>query len=123
MIEKLLDELFDLRSAVDLLMSDKALALESVLTEDQRIQIRDINIEFDAKLETVNEKIAELESSIKERTLELGESVKTQHISATYISGRVTWDTKRLDGFLVAHPELVAFRKEGEPSVQIKIRK
>jgi hypothetical protein len=36
------------------------------------------------------------------------------------MKGRVSWDGKSLDGYMAAHPEISAFRKEGEPSVSLR---
>ncbi len=39
---------------------------------------------------------------------------------AIYSKGRMSWDGKRLDGYATAHPEILAFRSEGQPSVSIR---
>lgn len=36
--------------------------------------------------------------------------------------GRVAWDTKALDVFMLALPELAKFKSEGKPSVSIRRR-
>jgi hypothetical protein len=41
---------------------------------------------------------------------------------AMYTKPRVTWDSKGIEGFSVAHPEINVFRKVGEPSVSIKAK-
>jgi hypothetical protein len=35
------------------------------------------------------------------------------------VKGRVSWDTKALDGYAVAHPEIEKLRIEGAPTVRI----
>ncbi|MCG3145996.1 MAG: hypothetical protein HONDAALG_03775 [Gammaproteobacteria bacterium] len=49
-----------------------------------------------------------------------GATVKGAALSAVYAKGRVSWDNKALEGYAVAHPELLAFRSEGAPSVSIR---
>lgn len=39
---------------------------------------------------------------------------------AVYNKGRVSWDSSGLNGYMVAHPEITAFRKEGEPSITLR---
>ncbi|CAK0771531.1 hypothetical protein CCP3SC15_4350001 [Gammaproteobacteria bacterium] len=39
---------------------------------------------------------------------------------AVYTKGRVSWDSKKLDGMMILVPELASARKEGEPSVSIR---
>jgi hypothetical protein len=80
----------------------------------------DINTEFAIKSEAVDENIAKLTAEIKNDVLQLGGTVKGEHMMAVWSKGRVSWDTKALDGVVALHPELAQFRKEGEPSVSIR---
>lgn len=61
-----------------------------------------------------------MEKGIKESVLSIGEPVKGEFLQAIFIKGRVSWDTKGLDGYAVAHPEILIFKKTGEPSVSLK---
>lgn len=63
----------------------------------------------------------EFEPKIKELVVAHGSTVNIPGIKAIYNKGRVSWDTKGLDGFMVAHPEITAFRSIGKPSVSIRI--
>jgi len=58
--------------------------------------------------------------SIKQSVLEIKESVKGSLLHAVYATGRASWDTKALEGYAVAHPEVFQFKKIGEPSVSIR---
>lgn len=41
----------------------------------------------------------------------------------TYRRGATTWDTDKLSGYAVAHPEILAFKKpEGKPSVVLALK-
>ena len=46
MISELLDQLAEIKAQVDLLNSDKRQAIDSVITDEQRATIRDIEFEF-----------------------------------------------------------------------------
>ena len=50
----------------------------------------------------------------------MGETVKGDHLQAVWSKGRASWDDKALMGYTKAHPELLEFRKQGEPSVSIR---
>jgi len=52
--------------------------------------------------------------------LEKGESVKSEKLQAIFSKGRTTWDTKSLNGYALAHPELNELKKAGKPSVSIR---
>ena len=77
---------------------------------------------LDATLELAP-KIATLEYQIKDAVLAEGASVKGTTLTASFVKGRVSWDTRALDGYAVTHVEIVPFRKEGKPSVRIQARK
>lgn len=120
MIETKLDELSELYAQRDLSTMDKQHMIDSVLTDEIKAKIAEIEIEFSGKGEAVSEKIAELEAEVKELVKSAGASVKGQFLHAVYTKGRVSWDTKTLDGLAIAIPELTQARKEGEPSVSLR---
>jgi hypothetical protein len=49
-----------------------------------------------------------------------GASVKAKFLHAVFTKGRVSWDTKMLDGLALAFPRLNEARKEGDPSVSLR---
>jgi len=61
-----------------------------------------------------------MEDNIKERVLLAGETVSGSVLKAVFNKGRTKWDTKALDGYAKAHPELLEFRSEGKPYVSIR---
>ena len=71
-------------------------------------------------METAQANAAELENKVKSLVVEGGKTEKGERLQAVYTKGRVSWDTKAIDGYAISHPELFAFRKEGEPSVSIR---
>lgn len=115
-----LNELSELRSMRDLIMADKQAMIDGILTDEIKAQIAEIELEFASKIDSVSDSIASLEALIKRAVIEHGASVKGDRLHAVYTRGRVSWDTKALDGYAVAHPELTEFRREGEPSVSIR---
>jgi hypothetical protein len=118
-ITNLLNELSELHAQRDLLELDRKAAVDSVLTPEIRQQLADIDAEFADKGQTVTDKIAVLEKEVKGRVTEFGETVKGAHLMAVY-SLRTSWDTKRLEGYAAAHPEVLALRKQ---SVSVSLRK
>jgi hypothetical protein len=81
---------------------------------------RDIEAEFAGKSEAVDDNIRKLTEEIKNDIRTVGHSVKGSNYQGVYVSGRVTWDNKGLDGYAVGHPEILYMRKEGDPSVSIR---
>lgn len=118
--EQMLDQLAELQAQQTLISLDKQKLIDAILTPEIRAQIEAIEAEFSGKSETVNGKIAELTTAVKQAVIERGETVKGSHLMAVLAKGRVSWDTKKLDGLMMVLPQLVYARKEGEPSVSIR---
>jgi hypothetical protein len=95
-------------------------AIDAILTPEIKAQLADIEAEFRAQSVAVDENIDALTAEVKSLVSENGITYKGQHLQAVYSKGRVSWDTKALDGYAAAHPEVAQFRKEGEPSVSIR---
>ena len=115
-----LDQLAEFRSQKDSINLQQDEALKAAYPEELAKILDDIEAEFDGRLDTVSEKIATLEKEIKSDVLYFGETIKGTHLQAVWNKGRVSWNTKALDGYLVAHPELEKLRKQGKPSVTIR---
>lgn len=60
------------------------------------------------------------QASIINEVYAMGETVKGARLMAVWTKPRVTWDSKVLEGYVIAHPELAAARHVGQPSVSIR---
>ena len=108
------------RDDVEKLATEKKELIESVLPDEIKKQLADIDAEFNNRQTAVNMAIDSLESEIKLDVINLGKTVPGKFLMAVYNKARVTWDSKGLEGFMIAHPEIIAFRKEGDPTVTIR---
>jgi len=79
-----------------------------------------LDVEFASPLAMAAEVIEKWTGEIKDDILQRGASVKGSRLQAVFVKGRVTWQTDNLDGFATAYPELLQFRKVGQPSVTIR---
>ena len=119
-IKKKLNDLAEYRAHFDVLELNKQELIDSVLTPEIKTKIAEIEVEFADKTITIREAIQRLEDEIREDVVEAGETVKGDHLNAVFMKGRVSWDTKGLDGFALTHPEILYMREEGKPSVSIR---
>jgi hypothetical protein len=121
-IKMYLDNLANTYAERDTLLLAKKELLDSVLTPEIKQKMADIEVEFSGKVETVNERITTQEKDIKEEVILHGASVKSEFLQAVYVKGREGgWDSGKLKGFAMAHPEILAAKKpDGEPSAQIR---
>lgn len=119
MIEQLLDQLAEIHHRLDLLKLDYATKRNEMLSPEIRMALAELDAEYSETQAGAGANIDALKLQIEALAKERGESVVGQHMRATFVKGRVTWDAKALDGYMIAQPALCAFRKEGEPSVRI----
>ena len=69
------------------------------------------------------ESIKEIEEDIKAYVLKKGETVKSDTVTAVWNKGKTTWDGKLLEGYSIAHPDILAAKKVGNPTVSIQIKR
>ena len=119
-IEKMLDELAELRAAIDIASMQMQESIDGVLTSEQKSAIAEIKLEFAPMIDEATAKAAALEEEVKIVVTEHGATIKGTRLQAVFAKGRVTWDAKALDGYMIKEPALAAFRSEGNPSVSIR---
>jgi hypothetical protein len=92
---------------------------DGVIPEDVKLALNGVDEEFGKLLETAQERIRKLEEEVKKDILISGTSQSVKGLKAQFVSGRITWDTSKMDGYMAAHPEIEQFRKVGMPSVRL----
>jgi len=117
-VEAMCGKLEEAMAALDLLRMERDAFRDGIMAP-VRLELMGLDAEYEPRFEEANQAIRWLEDDIKYAVLVLGESVKSEHIQAQYVKARVSWNTKALDGYAVAHPELESLRTTGEPSVRI----
>jgi len=122
-IQVMLDQLAEYQAMKDVMMLERQKLIDEIYTEEIKQRMAEVEIEFAGKTETVDENIERLTEQIKQAVIEHGKSVKSSVYGAVYVRGRVTWNAKSLDGYAIAHPQILSFRKEGKPSVSLRIVK
>jgi hypothetical protein len=114
-----LDQLANFFAERDVLNLQKKELIDQVLTAEIKARLEEIESEFAGKLEAVEANIADLEEEVRQAALRHGSSVKGTFLRVIWHKGRVSWDTHSLDSYAELHPEIIAFRKQGEPYVSI----
>jgi len=119
-VHSMLDRLAELRAAPDAIRLQKQALIDTVLTDEIRAKLAEIDAEFAEPLQVAETAAAALEAEIKNAVIFQGATVKGSALMAVWNKPRVTWDTSKLDGLMLAFPQLAGARKEGEPSVTIR---
>lgn len=115
-----LQRLENLRGAADVTRLDYESKRAEILKQIQA-ELDALDSEYKPVLESAEENIATLENEIKTDVLLHGESVSSGHYRATYSQGRISWDNDGLAKYAEVHPEVVRFRKQGQPIVSLRV--
>lgn len=105
---------------LDAIEAEKKQLIDSVIPPEIKDKLAEIDAEFAQKSESIQAKKTELEAEIKAEVLEAGRSVKGTYHSFVWSKPRVSWDTKALEAYALAHPVIMGFRTEGSPSVSVR---
>ena len=115
-----LERLSSLRGAVDLARLDYESKRAEILKQVQA-ELDALDMEYKPILEATEENIAALENEIKTDVLLYGESVTGGSYRASFTKGRVSWDNEGISKYAEAHPDVLQFRKQGQPIVVLKV--
>lgn len=118
-----LNQLAEMRAKQDAIRLHYDELRAKVLTPEIQAALDDIAAEEASALEAAGNGIEQLTAKIKAAVIEDGATVKADFLQAVYMKGRVSWNTKALNGYAAAHPEIEQFRKVGKPSVSIRVVK
>jgi len=110
----------DLAFGIDAISQEKQALIDQVLTPEIKEKLAEIDAEFDPKVDEIAQQKSMLEAAIKQEILQAGRTIKGTYHSFVWSKPRVSWDTKALDGYAAAHPEIQQFRIEGSPSVSVR---
>jgi hypothetical protein len=98
------------------------------MTDEMNLELAlEMYAEMKAELAPALETLKALEKDIKAYVLETGEVAEGGGLYISIRKGyaRPSWDTRKLAGYAVAHPEILEFRKmtDVKPSAVIKVTK
>jgi hypothetical protein len=80
------------------------------------------NLEEGMKSDTqsLDMELTYLKQQIEEIVLEQGSTMRSDKMMAVYYKGKVSWDSKLLEGLALAYPEIEKCRSFGKPYVQYR---
>ncbi len=114
-----LKRLADLRAAQDLTRLDYESKRAEILKKVQA-ELDALEGEYLPLLEAADDNASGLAEEIKNDVLLGGRTVSTDVYQAVYVKGRVSWDNAGINEYAESHPEVLQYRKVGQPSVQIR---
>ena len=115
-----LERLSTLRNAVEFTRLDYETRQKEIRKQIQA-ELDALEAEYKPVLDAAQANIAALENEIKTDVLICGESVSGGMYRAVYTQGRVSWDNDGMLIYAISHPDVLQFRKQGQPSVALRI--
>jgi len=117
---ELIERYADLVERLDMLTKNQAELKEKLVPNEVRKAIEELNAEYNPMVETVQAELAEVKAEIERLVLEADATWKGTRYMAVWNKGRESWDGKALDGFAMAHPEILQAKKIGNPTVSFR---
>ena len=117
-----LEELSEVQTAADQTRQELETRRAEILRSVQA-ELDALDEEFAPLLAAAEARIESLKEEIKGDVLEHGASVRGGRFHAVFTRGRITWDTHQLAAYAEEHPEVNDFRREGSPSVSLRMSK
>jgi hypothetical protein len=115
-----LERLSNLRNAAEFTRLDYETRRTQILKQVQ-VELDALDLEYKPVMERAEENIAALENEVKTDVLLYGESVSGGMYRATYTKGRVSWDNDGITKYAESHPDVLQFRKQGQPIVSLRV--
>jgi len=115
-----LERLSNLRNAAEFTRLDYETKRTELLKQIQS-ELDALDAEYKPVLEAAEENITALENEIKTDVLLYGESVSGGMYRASYAHGRVSWDNEGMTKYAALHPDVLQFRKQGQPIVSLRV--
>jgi hypothetical protein len=115
-----LERLSNLRGAAELARLDYESRRAEILKQVQG-ELDALELEYKPVLEATEENIAALENEIKTEVLLYGQSVSGGMYRASYTQGRISWDNEGMTKYAASHPDVLQFRKQGQPIVTLRV--
>jgi len=120
--QDLLNEHSENLSIIERLGIEKQTVIEDILGPEILQKITLVEETFDQKIQQISERNTAIYDTVKGETLSMGKTISGNNHMMCFVPGKISWDTKRLEGYSAAHPEILSFRIEGAPYVQMRKR-
>ena len=115
-----LERLTNLRGAAEVARLNYESKRAEIMKQIQA-ELDALDSEYKPVLEAAEENIAALENEIKTDVLLYGESISGGMYRASYTQGRVSWDNDGMTRYATSHPDVLQFRKQGQPIVSLRV--
>ncbi|MBI4339229.1 MAG: hypothetical protein HY680_04680 [Chloroflexi bacterium] len=117
-----LGELEQIRTAIDVMRAEYEAKRTEVLNKVAS-ELDALEEQYASLFKASTEHMTGLEAEIKNDALRYGETIYSDQLCVVYSKARISWDTKGIAQYAESHPELLQYRKQGEPTAKIQVRR
>ena len=121
-VRSMLDELFGLRTSLASLSQERNAAILRQLPPELQETVASILQEFADMEDQRAQEEKTLADQIRIAARALGVPILGTHLQTTYEPGRRTWESDGLELLGERVPEVLTYRRQGEPIVSIRVR-
>ena len=119
--EEMLEQYADLLERQEMLQQQMQELIDKVpVPKEITDQWNTIKAEYQPMIEIVVINADAIKQQIQEDVLINKATVHGNKYMAVYVSGKKSWDGKKLEGFAMAYPEILQAQKVGEPTVTFR---
>lgn len=93
-------------------------ALEELFNKEVQSNPKMLSIQ--AHMQAESAAAIKLQDEIKTAVLHYEQTIRGTQLQAVWSTGRTSWNSKALDGYSVAHPEMLQFKSVGTPTVSFR---
>jgi len=120
--QEYIEKYADLIERLDMLTKNHAELKDKIIPEEVKLALADLEAEYKPMIDAVQEELATVKAEIERQVLEVTATWKGTRYMAVWNKGRSGgWDTGKLEGYALAHPEIMQAKKpDGEPTVSFR---
>lgn len=126
-LRQLMDKYGDVTYKRDVIAMEKKQLRDKIIPPEIQLELEALDEEFKSKEQALDleEKAGRkvLDDAVKlyTKSLELIDkiTIKSELMTLTVSKGDAVWDVDGIDGYAIAHPEILFFRKEQPPKTRI----
>lgn len=122
-VRQLLADVARMRAEYDRLKRERDNAILDLLTTEQATALQKTYDNLDAMIVPLGHAVAERIEEVKDECLALGRSVSGEGARVVYNTGRTSWDNRGLDIYSRTHPDIMKFKKMGNPYASLTLDK
>ena len=108
---------------LDDLRGEKARLKDELIPEEIKQALCEIDEEFEPLEMQAQKDLQDAQAEVIKSVLELGQSIKGSTHMAVYRKPSISWNTEILEKLCKKYPEIELAKKEGAPSVAIRLVK